>query len=155
MAALSRVINESTGVKEGSFLKSGGLVMVVDEKSDLAEQGAGLLEGVPMASKTVDFTLEVLAPPDWFLSILPVAGSVVKGSPAIFDVTSRAEGGFVGSLSLSIVGLPSGVVATITPQIIVQNGTSRISIPTDALPITVNPPAGPGPIRLQLKGDTV
>ena len=152
MAALKKVINEASGLVEGAFQKSSLLSFVIDEVAGLSEQGLGLKAGVPMATKTVDFTLEVLAPPDWFLSIIPVAGRVVKGAMASFDVMASAVGGFAGSLSLSILGLPAGVAATITPPVITPGMTATVTIPTADLPITVPPPAGTGPIPLKLQG---
>lgn len=87
-----------------------------------------------MAEQFVDFTLEVLAPPGWFLSIAPVALQVVKGALAVFTVTATAEGGYASPLALSVLGLPAGVVATITPPSIPPTGTAVVRIPTDAIP---------------------
>jgi hypothetical protein len=156
LPALKKVVNESVGTQEGSFLKTGGFVFVVDEAHALTEGGAGILRGVPMATKTVDLTLEVLAPPDWFPQVSNVALRVVKGDPATFEVMFTTVGGFTGRLALSMLGLPGGVVATITPQVVAQNETATISIPTANLPVTV-PVAqgGSGPIAIQLKADTV
>lgn len=87
-----------------------------------------------MSEKIINFSLEVVAPPGWFLSIAPLALRVVKGDPASFSVTASAKGGYVSDLSLSILGLPAGVEATITPDVIPQDGTAVITIPTDDIP---------------------
>ena len=121
MADLTRAI---TGVSAATYSGAGGLIM---------------------GEQFVDFTLEVLAPPGWFLAIAPVALQVVKGALAIFTVTATAEGGYDSALALSILGLPAGVVATITPPSIPPTGTAQVSIPTDAIPEDTI-------LALQLKG---
>lgn len=90
--------------------------------------------GTVMAEQFVNFTLEVVAPPGWFLSIDPVALRVAKGDLAVFTVTATAQGGYESPLELAILGLPAGVVATITPSTIPPTGTARVEIPTDAIP---------------------
>ena len=88
-----------------------------------------------MATKTVNFTLTVTTPPDWFLAVSPTNLSVAQGTVASFSVTATAQGGYTGSITLSLSGLPAGVTATITPASIAQNGTATISIPTAAIPV--------------------
>ena len=97
-----------------------------------------------MATKTVNFTLTVTTAPDWFLAISPTSLSVAQGTVAIFSVTATAQGGYTGSIALSLTGLPTGVTPTITPVSIAQNGTATVSIPTAAIPV--------GPVALTLTG---
>jgi hypothetical protein len=97
-----------------------------------------------MATKTVNFTLTVTTPPDWFLAVAPANLSVAQGTVASFTVTATAQGGYAGNLALSLSGLPAGVTPTITPATIPQNGTATISIPTAAIPV--------GPVALVLTG---
>lgn len=87
-----------------------------------------------MAEQFVNFTLEVVAPPGWFLSIDPVALRVPQGALAVFTVTATAEGGYESPLELAILGLPAGVAATITPSTIAPTETARVEIPTNAIP---------------------
>lgn len=101
--------------------------------------------GMIMSEQFVNFTLEVLAPPGWFLSIDPVALQVVQGDLAVFAVTAMAEGGYDSPLALSIIGLPDGVVATIAPPSIPPTGTATVSIPTGEIPKDTT-------LALQLKG---
>jgi hypothetical protein len=96
-----------------------------------------------MATKTINFTVEVLAPPNWFLALAPMALQVVQGVVASFNVTASAQGGYVGSIALSLTGLPAGVVATITPSTITQTGTATITFPTAAMTVA-------GPLTLTL-----
>jgi hypothetical protein len=98
-----------------------------------------------MTEKFVNFSLEVVAPPGWFLSLAPLALRVVKGDPATFTVTATAKGGYVSDLALSILGLPAGVSAVITPSTIPQNGTAVVTIPTADIPEDSK-------LDLQLKG---
>ena len=99
-----------------------------------------------MATKTVNFTLAVTTPPDWFLSIAPTSLSVAQGIAAVFNVTATAQGGYVGTITLSVLGLPAGVTATIAPAAIAQNGTAVVTIPTSAIPA--------GTLALTLQGVT-
>ena len=87
-----------------------------------------------MASKTITFTLEVTAPPNWFFEITPVAGKVVQGINAVFTVTATAQGGYTGSLSLSLAGLPAGVIPVFSSNPISHNGTTTLTIPTTSIP---------------------
>lgn len=87
-----------------------------------------------MPEKFVSFSLEVKAPPGWFLSISPLALSVVQGVDATFAVTATAKGGYASDLTLSVLGLPPGVTATITPATIPPTGTATVKIPTSAIP---------------------
>jgi len=90
--------------------------------------------GAEMSEQFIDFTLEVVAPPGWFLTLDTLALRVVKGDLAVLTVTATARGGYDSPLSLSLLGLPPGVVATITPSSIPPTGTATISIPTGAIP---------------------
>ena len=99
-----------------------------------------------MAEKTVNFTLEVTAPPGWFLAIAPATLKVAQGTPAVFTLTATAQGGYTSTITFGpVTGLPAGVTATIAPASIPQNGTATVTIPTTAIPV--------GPVlALQLKG---
>ena len=87
-----------------------------------------------MPEKFVSFSLEVVAPPNFFLTIAPLALSVIQGADASFTVTATAKGGYASNLALSILGLPAGVAATVTPSTIPPTGTATVRIPTSAIP---------------------
>ena len=81
-----------------------------------------------MSDKFVSLSIEVVAPPNWFLSVAPLSVQVVPGAPAVFQVTATAQGGYTGDIVLSAIGLPAGVTATITPAHISQVGTATVSV---------------------------
>jgi len=89
--------------------------------------------------KQVNFTLEVLAPPDIFLQISPLAAQVRKGRLAVFDIVVQKLNDFVGTVALSLEGLPGGVVYSIINDIEID-GTARLEIDTTDLPVTSIPP---------------
>lgn len=129
-----------------SFTASVGAQLVPLPVDAGVEIIGSVYEGGPMATKTVNFTLAVTASPDWFLSIAPTSLTVAQGAVAVFNVTATAQGGFTGSISLSILGLPVGVSATISPNPIAQTGTAVVSIPTANIPV--------GTLNLTLQGVT-
>jgi hypothetical protein len=88
-----------------------------------------------MSTKSVNFTLGVTLPPDWFLSINPTNLSVAQGTVASFIVTTTNQAGYAGTIQLAVTGLPAGVVATITPNPVASAGTATISIPTADLAV--------------------
>ncbi len=97
-----------------------------------------------MATKTINFTLEVTTPPDWFLALTPTIVSVAQGALATFNVTTTNQGGYAGTIQLAVLGLPAGVVATITPNPVASEGTATITIPTSDIPV--------GTLALTLQG---
>jgi hypothetical protein len=101
-------------------------------------------KGTHMATKTINFTLAVTTPPDWFLAIAPASLSVAQGTSAVFNVTATAQGGYTGNITLSVLGLPAGVTPTFSVNPIAQNGTSTLTIPTAAIPV--------GTLALTLQG---
>ena len=134
-------------IGEGAFKRSIAFTHIIAETADSVESGVGVEQEVPMAKKTVAFTLVVKAPPDWFLALDQTYLEVVAGAPAIFTVTASAKGGYTGTIALKVNGLPAGVVASISPNPIAQNGQATISIPTDQIPEDTALP-------LELEGDS-
>ncbi len=67
-----------------------------------------------VASNGVAFT--VTPPPDFSLSTTPSSVTVTAGSPASYTENITATGGFTGSVSLSITGLPAGASGTFNPN---------------------------------------
>jgi hypothetical protein len=112
-------------------------IVLAPSGGNLSQDGdaAILTSGGNMATKTVNFTLQVTASPDWFLAVNPTTLSVAQGTAAVFGVTATAQGGYVGTIALSLSGLPAGVTPTINPTSIAQNGTATITIPTAAIPV--------------------
>src|SRR5439155_23281832 len=53
--------------------------------------------------------------PDYSLSASPTSQSVPRGSSGNFTVTLTPGSGFVGTVTFSVAGLPSGATASFTP----------------------------------------
>ena len=53
-----------------------------------------------------------------------------KGKSASYTVTVSSQGGFAGTVTLSVTGLPSGATATFTPGSVVAPGSSTMKVKT-------------------------
>jgi hypothetical protein len=80
--------------------------------------------------KTVLFTLVVTASPDFFPAIVPSSLSVAKGIVAVYQITFSAQGGFAGPVTLAVLNLPTGAVATFDKTSINVTETAILSIAT-------------------------
>jgi hypothetical protein len=83
--------------------------------------------------KTVLFTLVVTASPDFFPAIVPSSLSVAKGVVAVYSVSFTAQGGFTGPVTLAVLNLPAGAVATFDKTSINVTETAVLSITTAAV----------------------
>jgi uncharacterized membrane protein len=71
------------------------------------------------------------ATPDFSVSASPASQTVVQGNPTSYTVTVTPSGGFTGSVTLNVSGLPSGTTATFSPNPISSgSGTSTLNITT-------------------------
>jgi hypothetical protein len=55
-------------------------------------------------------------PPDFSLSVSPTSQHVRQGNATSYAVTITPTNGFIGSVTLSVSGLPSGATATFAPN---------------------------------------
>jgi uncharacterized membrane protein len=78
------------------------------------------------------------ATPDFNLAATPASQSVNQGSTATYTVTQTALGGYSGTVTLSVSGLPTGATATFTPASLTGSGTSSLAIITAASTPTGN-----------------
>src|SRR5204863_154858 len=67
-------------------------------------------------SHTTTVTLVVNPPPDFTLSAAPPSRTVTQGGSTSYGVTISRTGGFTGSVTLSVSGLPSGADGSFTPN---------------------------------------
>jgi hypothetical protein len=97
-------------------------------------------------SRTAAVTLLVQAPatPDFSLSTTPSSVTVTAGSTANYTENVTRTGGFTGSVSLSISGLPAGAAGTFTPN--PNTGASS------ALAVTTSTTTPPGTYPLTITG---
>ena len=79
------------------------------------------------ASSTVSFKAASSAP-NFTVSALPVSRTVTAGTSAAYTVSVTPSGGFGGSVSLNVSGLPAGAAASFTPGSITTSGSSTLTI---------------------------
>lgn len=80
---------------------------------------------------SVTLLVQAASAPDYSLSASPSSHTVVQGVRTGYTVTITRSGGFTGSVTLSVSGLPSGVAATFSPNN--TTGTSStMSVTTSA-----------------------
>src|SRR6476646_6906790 len=72
------------------------------------------------------------ATPDFTLAATPGSQSVNQGATATYTVTQTALGGYTGTATLSVSGLPTGASSTFTPGSLTGSGTSSLAITTSA-----------------------
>jgi uncharacterized membrane protein len=81
---------------------------------------------------TARVTLVVASPPDFGIAASPASASVVAGQSVTYTVTVSSKGGFAGSVSLSVSGLPSLATASFAPNPRTAPGTSVLTVRTAA-----------------------
>jgi hypothetical protein len=95
-------------------------------------------------SHTVNVTLVISG--DFSISAAPASASIAAGATATYNVT--IGGGFTGTVTLSVSGLPKFAVAKFTPVSVVNAGTSVFTVNTNkniaagTYPLTVTGTAG-------------
>ena len=77
---------------------------------------------------TATALFNVNAPVDFTPALSPTSVTVTQGQTANYSVTLTAVGGFTGSVTYSLTGLPSGAAATFTPN--PTTGTAALAITT-------------------------
>ena len=101
-------------------------------------------EDIMAIEKLINFTLEVLAPQDIFLTFSPMALAVRKGGLAVFDITVQALNDFSGPVNFALEGLPAGTDYDFSVNPVETSGTSVLTIDTTNLPVA-------GPLALVLR----
>jgi len=79
---------------------------------------------------SVTLVVQAAATPDFSLSATPSSSTVVQGAGTNYNVTVTSTGGFTGSVTLSVSGLPSGAAASFSPN--PTSTTSAMSVTTTA-----------------------
>jgi len=86
---------------------------------------------------SVPLQIDVIAvPPGFSLAAAPAALAVPPGSSATTLFTIADQGGFTGSVSLAISGLPSGVTAAFSPKSTTSSSTLTLTVRNSAVPGT-------------------
>ena len=129
--------------------QGGGAVDQLPAFSGLLSTGGGRLN----ACKALDNANQLLglaavcqpgtAQGDFTLSVSPSSASTTPGGSVSYSVTVGSSGGFGGSVSLSVSGLPAGASSTFTPATVVAPGSSTLGITTSS-----STPAGNYPLTI-------
>jgi hypothetical protein len=111
--------------------------------STLANPGAVTYNSAGVFSSTLTVTdtagltdpnppVRTVTVPDFSLAVSPSMQSVAPGSNASFQYTVSSGPGFVGSVNLSVGGLPAGASASFSPTSIANSGSSTMTISTSS-----------------------
>jgi subtilisin family serine protease len=79
---------------------------------------------------TAAVNLVISPPPDFTLSPSPSSVTVTAGSVASYALSIGSKGGFGGSVTLSVTGLPSGATSSFTVNPVGAPGTSTLKVQT-------------------------
>jgi hypothetical protein len=70
--------------------------------------------------------------PDFSISATPSSQTVVQGASTSYTVTVTPSGGFTGTVSFSVTGLPSGATASFNPTSVNASGSSTMTVTTSS-----------------------
>ncbi|HXN22580.1 MAG TPA: S8 family peptidase [Candidatus Dormibacteraeota bacterium] len=99
-------------------------------------------------SHTTTVTLVVTGPvtPDFTLSASPSSQTVIQGAATSYAVTITPTGGFTGSVSLTVSGLPAGATGTFSPNPATSTSTlsvgTALTTPTGSFALTITGTSG-------------
>jgi hypothetical protein len=87
------------------------------------------------------------ATPDFSLTAAPSSQSVTQGNNTTYTATVTPTGGFTGSVTLSVSGLPAGASGTFSPNPLASGNstltvTTSSSTPTGSFPLTITGTSG-------------
>lgn len=68
--------------------------------------------------------------PDFALTATPASQSVVAGNGTSYSATVTPSGGYSGTVTFSVSGLPAGATGTFTPASVTASGSSTLAITT-------------------------
>ncbi|NIO40247.1 MAG: hypothetical protein GTO41_08655 [Burkholderiales bacterium] len=75
-----------------------------------------ITQPLPTITKTVDVILNIQPKPDFSLAVTPSPLNVHVGRTAVYTASCTSINNFVGEVTLSISGLPTGATATFNPS---------------------------------------
>src|SRR5262249_28796178 len=87
-------------------------------------------------------------PPDFNISAAPDSRTVTAGAPTTYTATVSGFGGFTGTVTLSVTGLPAGVTASFAPPSIGGGAGSA------TLTVTTSGTTTPGAYSLTITGSS-
>src|SRR5204862_6785317 len=114
-----------------SVADSNDLTVTAPPSGNIAPPGYYMLflvnnAGVPSIASFV----HVAAAPDFTVSATPASNNALPGGSANYTVNTAAIGGFNGSVSFSVSGLPQGANANFNPVSVSGSGSSTLTVST-------------------------
>jgi hypothetical protein len=97
-----------------------------------------IANGKVYVGSEANLTVFGLLPPDFTLGASPLAQSVKQGQSIDYTLKIVAQGGYSGTVSLSVTGLPANSRAVFNPLTITTSGTASLQVGT-----TTGTPTGP------------
>src|SRR5258708_3656301 len=97
-----------------------------------------IANGKVYVGSEANLTVFGLLPPDFTLGALPLAQSVKLGHFINYTLKIVAQGGYAGTVSLSVTGLPANSTAVIKPITVTTSGSATLQVRT-----TTTTPTGP------------
>jgi len=86
--------------------------------------------------------------PDYTVTATPASVTVTPGGSATYTATATPSGGFTGSVTFSVSGLPAGATASFNPAAVTTSGNSTLTVsttastPTGSFPLTITGTSG-------------
>jgi hypothetical protein len=86
--------------------------------------------------------------PDYTISATPASVTVTPGGSATYTATAAPSGGFTGTVTFSVSGLPAGATASFNPAAVTTSGNSTLTVsttastPTGSFPLTITGTSG-------------
>jgi Domain of unknown function (DUF1929) len=127
---------------------AGSLTVTAPPTGNIAPPGYYMLfllnsSGVPSIAKFVQMGAN-----DFWLAATPASQTVFQGNSTSYAVTLASSGGFTGTSTLSVSGLPAGATGTFAPATVTGSGSSTLTIDTlgstapGTYPLTITATAG-------------
>lgn len=82
------------------------------------------------STRIANFKFAGCGQPDFALTATPASQSVVAGNGTSYTATVTPSGGYSGTVTFSVSGLPAGATGTFTPASVTASGSSTLAITT-------------------------
>jgi Domain of unknown function (DUF1929)/Glyoxal oxidase N-terminus len=131
---------------------SGSLTVTAPPNGNIAPPGYYMLfllnqSGVPSVASFIQIT-NAPSTPDFSVAATPSSQNVSQGNSTSYTVNVTPSGGFTGSVSFSVAGLPSGATSSFTPTSVSGSGASTLTVntststPGGTYPLTITATSG-------------
>ena len=114
--------------------QSGTLTVTAPPNANIAPPGYYMLfildtSGIPSVASFVRVTA---TQPDFSVAAIPSSRTVLRGKGTAYSVRVTPSGGFMGNVSFSVTGLPTGATASFTSATVSSSGSSTLTVTTSS-----------------------